>query len=142
MDDRSERSGSGRDGGVVPAPGQQVCYPVGRMIGQPGEDVGEPGLRVDVTEICRLDQGVDRGRAAAAVIGAGGGAVLAPDGDLAPKFYPDLSSFGRLDVSTRAAEAGAEPSAYRSARSRRGLQVAANSDGVFQPSWECGRASL
>ncbi len=65
--------------------------------------------------------------------------------DLAPKFYPGLSSFGRLDVlmwAVVAAGAGAEPSTQRSARSRRGLQVEANSDGVLHPSWECGRASL
>jgi len=65
--------------------------------------------------------------------------------DLAPKFYPILISPWLLDLPGWAAVAtgaGAEPSAQRSARSRRGRQVKANSDGVFHPSCECGRASL
>ena len=69
--------------------------------------------------------------------------AIAPD--LAPKFYPVLSSPWLLDLPGWAAVAtgaGAEPSAQRSARSRRGRQVKANSDGVFHPSCECGRASL
>lgn len=36
-----------------------------------------------------------------------------------------------------AAGAGAEPSTLRSARSRRGLPVVANSDGIFHPIWKC-----
>src|SRR5689334_12875399 len=66
-------------------------------------------------------------------------------GDLAPKFYPVLSSLGPLDLPSWALVApgaGAEPSALRSVRSRRGWQVKANSDGVLHPSCECGRASL
>jgi hypothetical protein len=34
---------------------------LGRMIGQAGEDVGEPGTGVDVVKFGGLDQGVDGG---------------------------------------------------------------------------------
>ena len=50
------------------------------MIGQPGEDFGEPCLRVDVVELGGLDQCVDGGGTAAALVGAGEGPVLAADG--------------------------------------------------------------
>jgi hypothetical protein len=36
--------------------------PLGRVVGQPGEDVGEPSLRIDAVELGGLDQGVDRRR--------------------------------------------------------------------------------
>jgi hypothetical protein len=51
------------------------------MIGQPGEHVGKPGLRIDAVELGGLDQRVDGGGAAAAFVGAGEGPVLAADGD-------------------------------------------------------------
>ena len=35
----------------------------GWMIGQAGEDVGEPGLRIDAVQLRGLDQGIHRGRA-------------------------------------------------------------------------------
>lgn len=65
--------------------------------------------------------------------------------DLAPKFYPVLSSPRLLDLpgwAVVATGAGAEPLASRSARSRRGWKVKAYSEGVFHPSWECGREPL
>ena len=51
------------------------------MIGQPGEHIGKPGLRIDVVELGGGDQGVEGGGAAAAFVGAGEGPVLAADGD-------------------------------------------------------------
>jgi hypothetical protein len=51
------------------------------MIGQAGEHIGEPGLRVDVIELGGLDQRIDGGGAPAAFVGSGEGPVLAPDGD-------------------------------------------------------------
>jgi hypothetical protein len=41
------------------------------MIRQSHEDVGEPSLRIDVVELGGMDQRIDRGGAAAAVIGPG-----------------------------------------------------------------------
>jgi hypothetical protein len=41
---------------------------VGRVVGEPGEDVGEPGVGIDVVELAGLDQRVDgRGPLAALV---------------------------------------------------------------------------
>ena len=53
------------------------------MIGQSGEDVGEPCLRVDIVELACFDQGVDGGGAASSGIGAGEHPVLPPDGHAA-----------------------------------------------------------
>ena len=65
--------------------GQEVADPLGGMIGQPGEHVGEPGLRVDAVELGGLDQGVDRGRPLAAAIGTGEGPVAPADGHTAQR---------------------------------------------------------
>jgi hypothetical protein len=65
--------------------------------------------------------------------------------DLAPKFYPVLSSLRRFWVAVFevvAAGCGAEPFRLRSTASRRGLMVCANSAGVSQPRPECGLWSL
>ncbi len=51
------------------------------MIGDAGEDVGEPGLGVDVIELAGFDEGVDRGRAPAAGVRAAKGPVAASDGN-------------------------------------------------------------
>lgn len=67
---------------------------------------------------------------------------VAEDSDLAPKFYPVLSSLQRFWVAVFGAVAagcGAEPYRLRSTASRRGLMVWANSAGVSQPRPECGR---
>ena len=57
--------------GVLPVPGQQLVDPLGRMILQSRQDVGEPRLRVDVVELGSLDQRVEGGGATAAVIRRG-----------------------------------------------------------------------
>ena len=54
-----------------------------RMIGDAGEHVGEPGLRIDVVEPCGLDQGVHDGGTLAAAIGAGEQPRLAAERNLA-----------------------------------------------------------
>jgi hypothetical protein len=64
-------------------PGQQVSDLAGWIIGRPGKHVGEPGLWTDAVEFGGLDQGVDGRRAAAALIGAGGGPVLGADSNRA-----------------------------------------------------------
>jgi hypothetical protein len=53
------------------------------MIGDAGEHVGEPRLRVDVVELGRGDQGVHRGGALATGIGAGEQPRPAPEGNSA-----------------------------------------------------------
>jgi hypothetical protein len=45
----------------------------GRMIWQPGEDVGEPGLRIDIVELGGRDERVDSSRPATTFVGAGEG---------------------------------------------------------------------
>jgi hypothetical protein len=45
------------------------------------ENVGQPHLRNDAIELCRLDQRVNRRRALAAAIGPGEQPVFAPDGN-------------------------------------------------------------
>jgi hypothetical chaperone protein len=65
--------------------------------------------------------------------------------DIAPKFYPPVSSLWRLQLPIWAvspAGSGAEPSAERSGRSRRWWNVEAKAEGVCQPIFECGRDPL
>ena len=50
------------------------------MILQPCEDIGEPGLRIDIVELGSLDQRIDGGSAPAAFVRASEGPVLATDG--------------------------------------------------------------
>jgi hypothetical protein len=64
---------------AFPIPGQQLVDLLGRMILQSCEDIGEPGLRVDVVELCGLDQRVDSSGAAAAFVGAGERPVVSAD---------------------------------------------------------------
>src|SRR5688572_7611852 len=52
----SQRAGSVR-GDVasgLPVPGEEVVDPLRRMVGQPRQNVGEPGLWVDAVELCAL----------------------------------------------------------------------------------------
>ena len=63
--------GSGSGFAELPVPGQELVQPGGRMIGDATQYVGKPGLWIDAVEFCRGDQGVDRGSALAAPIGAG-----------------------------------------------------------------------
>ena len=50
------------------------------MIGDTAQHVGEPSLGVDAIEFGRGDQGVDRGSAFAAAVGAGKQPCSAPEG--------------------------------------------------------------
>src|ERR1700719_1688662 len=55
--------------GLSPVPGQKLIQPVDSMVVDAGENVGEPGLRIDVIELCGHDQrGHERG-----AVGATGG---------------------------------------------------------------------
>ena len=51
------------------------------MVGDAGEHVGKPGLRIDVVELGRGDQGVHRRGTLAAAIGAREQPGAAPQGD-------------------------------------------------------------
>jgi hypothetical protein len=51
-----------------PIPRKQVGDLAGWMIGQPGQDVSEPGLRIDVVHLAGLDEGIDGGGAVTAGI--------------------------------------------------------------------------
>ena len=57
--------------GALPVPGQQLVDSAGRMLGDAGEHVGEPGLRIDVVQLGGDDQAVHGGGTLAAAIGAG-----------------------------------------------------------------------
>ncbi len=53
---------------VAPIPGEQFAKTGLRNIGDAGEDVGKPGLGIDVIEFCRGDQAEhERGALTAAV---------------------------------------------------------------------------
>ena len=53
------------------------------MVGKLGENVGEPGVGIDVVELAGLDQRIDRRRPAPALVGTGEVPISAPDGNLA-----------------------------------------------------------
>jgi hypothetical protein len=54
---------------------------LGRMIRQPGEDVSEPGLRIDLVELRGRDERIESSRPAATFVRAGEGPVAAPERD-------------------------------------------------------------
>src|SRR5882757_4872668 len=69
----------------LPVPRQQLGDASGRMILQARQQVGEPGLRIDVVELGGLDQRVDGRGATAAGVRAGEGPVVAADSDAAQR---------------------------------------------------------
>ena len=56
---------------VAPVPGHQLIDLLGGMTGDAGEDVGQPGLGIDVVELGGDDEAVHEGGTVAAAIGAG-----------------------------------------------------------------------
>jgi hypothetical protein len=75
------RSSSVRDPRRTPIPRQEFVDALGRMIRQAGQHVGEPSLRIDIIELGGGDEGVDRSRTPAALIGASEGPISSADGD-------------------------------------------------------------
>jgi hypothetical protein len=75
------------------------------VIGDAGEDIGEPSLRIDIVELHGLDQGVDDGSALTAAIRAAEQPCLAAERDTAQR---DLGSVVRQ----------AEPAIVEEARER------------------------
>jgi hypothetical protein len=64
---RPARAAGIRSGGLVaqsrtrlPVPGQEFIDLVGRMRGDSGEHIGEPGLRIHVVQLCSDDQRIHR----------------------------------------------------------------------------------
>jgi hypothetical protein len=55
----------------LPIPGQELIDPLGWMILQSRQDIGEPCPRIDVIELGGLDQRVDGGGAPAAFVRRG-----------------------------------------------------------------------
>ncbi len=66
-----------------PVPGQQLIAPCGRLVRNAGKNIGEPCLRIDIVELCGLDERVDDGGAPAATIGAAEQPRLAAERDAA-----------------------------------------------------------
>src|SRR5579863_9561520 len=60
------------------------------MILKASEDVGEPGMRIDIVDRGGVDQGIDRGSAATTLIRTSEGPVMATDSN-----WPDLP-FSRI----------------------------------------------
>ncbi len=71
--------------GGLPVPAQELIDAPGRMILQIRQNVGEPGLWVDVIELGGFNEGVDGGGAPAAFVGAGEGPVMTLDRDAAQR---------------------------------------------------------
>jgi len=57
--------------GRLPVPGKQVADAIDGMVGDAGEHVAEISLRIELAHFCGLDEGIHRGRANAAGVGAG-----------------------------------------------------------------------
>jgi hypothetical protein len=92
------RSGRSADGiGGLPVPGQKVGDASGRVVGDPGQDIGEIGLRIDAVELCRLDQRVHSSCASATGIGPGKEVILAANSNAAQ------GALGRIVVEAEAA---------------------------------------
>src|SRR3954453_5756325 len=53
------RAGSARGDGAggLPGPREEVADPLGGVVGNPGKEVGEPSLEVDVVQLGGADQG-------------------------------------------------------------------------------------
>jgi hypothetical protein len=64
----------------MPVPRQQVADAFCRVIKHSCQDIGEPGLRIDVVELRGRDQRIDGSRPSAAFVGAGEGPVAAFNG--------------------------------------------------------------
>ena len=71
--------------GPTPIPRQQFVEFLDGMFGDAGQDVGEPGLRIDVVDLGGDDQAVHGGGALAAAIGAAEQPGLSAQGDAAQR---------------------------------------------------------
>ena len=76
-------------------PRQQFVDPIDRVLGDALEHVAQVGLEVEAVELRGAEQGVDRGGALAAVVGAGEQPVLATERDGAQRRSAALLSISR-----------------------------------------------
>lgn len=66
-------------GWLAPVPGKQLVETTDRKVGDTRQDVGQPGLRVDVVELGGGDQASDDGGALAAAVRTGQQPCLAAE---------------------------------------------------------------
>lgn len=83
--------------GVFPVPGEEFVQACDGLIVDLGEDVGEPGLGIDVVELCGDDGGIHVGRTLAAPIGTGEQPGFPAQGDAALCAFGDI--VGQADPS-------------------------------------------
>ncbi len=103
---RRVRRRSAEVGTLGPVPGKQVVEAPGRIVGQPREHVGEPGLRIDAIELGGLDQRVELRSAMAARVRAGGGPVAAAHRDGTNPPFGSLVLQVDAPIAEEAAEGG------------------------------------
>jgi hypothetical protein len=93
-------------GNEVPVPGKELIQPADRVIGDAGEHIGEPGLRVDVVELGGLDQRVEDGGALPAAIGAAEQPRLAAERDAAQRPFGGIVRQADVAIIEEASERG------------------------------------
>ena len=122
-------------------PGEEFGEPRGRMISDAGEDVGKPGLRVDIVELSGGDQGVHGGCPFAAAVGAGNQPGPAPQGNAAQGAFGGV--VGKADAAV-VEEAGKGWSARQHIIDRSGGLGVARQPGAFgaHPFFEVGDNGL
>jgi len=78
-----------------PIPRQEFVKLIDRVLGDAGEHVGQPGLRIDIVQFGGDDQAVDRRGALSAAIGTGEQPRFSAEGDAAsimPLFFKPLET--------------------------------------------------
>ena len=63
----------------LPVPGSQLVKAVDFVVRQPVQEISDIGLRIEVTELCGLDDGHDGGGVFGTAVGAGEGPVASSD---------------------------------------------------------------
>src|SRR5437763_15139190 len=90
-------------------PGEELVEAGDRMIGDPPQDVGEPGLWVDAVELSALDQRKHRSGALAAAVGASEQPGLAADCDPAQRPLSGIAVHADGAVGEKAGEGASAP---------------------------------
>jgi hypothetical protein len=90
----------------TPIPWKKLVDPFCGMIGQAGEHVGEPSMRIDIVELGGLDQRINRGGASTAFVRAGEGPVVATNRDAAQSSLGGIVGHAQAAVVEEAGERG------------------------------------
>jgi hypothetical protein len=61
---------SGERAELFPSPGKKLVYAMSRMTSQTSEDIGQPGMGVDVVQPAGHDETIDGGGSLTAAIGS------------------------------------------------------------------------